>query len=154
MNESTCNPSATSSQPDLFGVCDMRVSDLVGQPDHLSDAPGLGQADVSKGLLGLRGDPHGKPASPGSSISTDVEPVACKKCESNSHVYTTSACCQSRLRDDQMVHALRLASGQVLRAHGLASRQEVIRNFTAQHGAAQAEKLKALVSSLWSERGV
>ena len=154
MNDTARNHSASDAQQsDLFGVCDVRGGDLSGKSDHLSDAQRAGPEDVGEGLLGVRGSASDESGRARSAAADHVEPIACARCESNSHIYEARACCQARLRADQMVHALRLYAGNVLRAHGLASRQELIRKFVALHGVARGEELKALVSSLWSERG-
>jgi len=153
MRESA-HPSPTTAEfTDLFGMRNVRGADHVGQPDRLPDALRARKEDVGEGVLGMRGDPSGKPAGAGSAISDDVEPIACARCESNSHIYSASACCQERLRISLFAFPTYLAARGMLVTRNLTARQEIVRKFTALHGAAQAEKLKSLVSSMWSERG-
>jgi hypothetical protein len=153
MREPTRTAPTTLEFTDLFGMCDVRGADLVGQPDHLPDAQRSGQKDVGEGLLGLRGSSFDQPDCVGSAVTDHVEPVACARCESNSSIYTARACCQERLRISLCAFPMYLAAREMLVTRNLSARQELLAKFSALHGVAQAENLKSLVSSMWSKRG-
>jgi hypothetical protein len=132
---------------------DVRGADIFSQPDHIPDAQRTRQEDVSEGLLELRRDSLGEPAASGSAIPDHVESVDCALCTSESNVYSERFCCQERLRISLCAFPTYIAAREILITRNLQARQSLVMKFEALHGPDQAEKLKSLVSSMWSKRG-